>query len=91
MQKTLTLLRTMVALACLAGAPLAVSGQEGKTAAGLKPKAGQETGCDGALEIVPRKPMSFARKRRPAAAANTTPAPRPEAKPERKPVTNSKP
>lgn len=29
-------------------------------------KSGASTSCDGALDIVPSKPMTFARKRRPA-------------------------
>jgi len=41
-------------------------------------KAGKEAACDGALEIVPRKEMTFARKRRPAAKPATS-----EAKPDR--------
>lgn len=48
-----------------------------------KTKGGKETTCDGALEIVPRKQVSFVRKRRPADAppATTTPA---DAKPAKK-------
>lgn len=48
-----------------------------------KTKGGKETTCDGALEIVPRKQVSFIRKRRPADAppAPTTPA---DAKPAKK-------
>jgi hypothetical protein len=34
-------------------------------------KPGKETTCDGALEIVPSQPLTFARKRRPA--KNTPP------------------
>lgn len=33
--------------------------------AGLVGKAGKDASCDGALEIVPTKEVSFARKRRP--------------------------
>src|ERR1051325_8319435 len=41
-----------------------------------KTKSSKETTCDGALEIVPRKQVSFVRKRRPAdpPPAPTTPA-----------------
>jgi hypothetical protein len=47
-----------------------------------KTKAG-ETTCDGALEIIPRKQVTFIRKRRPTGAppTPTTPA---DAKPEKK-------
>jgi len=46
-------------------------------------KSSKETTCDGALEIVPRKQVSFVRKRRPAdkPSAPTTPA---DAKPAKK-------
>jgi hypothetical protein len=40
--------------------------------------------CDGALDIVPGKPMTFTRKRRPS-----KPEVKPEAKPEAKPETKS--
>jgi hypothetical protein len=63
---------------------------ESKPAAS-KAKAGQEASCDGALEIVPRKQVTFLRKRRPAPAATPSadgPADaKPDKKPESKPAT----
>ena len=54
-----------------------------------KPKAGTETNCDGVLEIVPRKEMSFVRKRRPKTAPEPSPNNRPhrqDAKPVKEPT-----
>ena len=36
-----------------------------------RPKAGKESSCDGALDIVPRKQVSFVRKRRPDQTPST--------------------
>ena len=86
MPKSPTVPHMLIALALLAGPPLTAFGRWGQ-----KPKAGQETSCEGALEIVPRKSMSFSRKRRPGAAATTAPAARPAAKPGRKPAGGDRP
>jgi hypothetical protein len=52
------------------------------TSAASKPKDGKAESCDGALEIVPRKQLSFVRKRRPdTPTPSTTPA---DAKPEKR-------
>lgn len=45
------------------------------------------TSCDGALDIVPSKPVTFARKRRPARNNKSAPA---DAKPERKSPSEGK-
>ena len=37
-------------------------------------QAGQEKSCDGALDVVPAKALSFTRKRRPGKETNATPA-----------------
>ena len=86
MPKSPTVLRMLTVLALLA-APLPTAFGEGSQ----KPQTGQETACEGALEIVPRKSMSFSRKRRPGAAASTAPAARPAAKPGRKPAGGDRP
>jgi hypothetical protein len=60
------LLIRITLLLILSPSPLAALAQKEQAKAGGKPQAGQETNCEGALEIVPRKEMSFVRKRRPA-------------------------
>ena len=50
---------------CLMVTPLAQSKKGGL--------AGQES-CDGALDVIPTKALSFARKRRPGKETNATPA-----------------
>jgi hypothetical protein len=49
-------------------APMVGAGQSENTkqAAGKAAKAAKAESCDGAADIVPAKPVSFARKRRPA-------------------------
>jgi len=67
-----------ITLMALSLASLPTWAQTNQGQARGKAKAGQETNCDGALEIVPQKQMTFARKRRPKAAPEQ--APRPDAK-----------
>jgi hypothetical protein len=53
------------------------------TPAASKPKDGKAESCDGALEIVPRKQVSFVRKRRPANTPSVPTLPA-DAKPEKR-------
>jgi hypothetical protein len=72
---------------------LALSAQAQKTASSAPQKTSSASAtCDGALDIVPAKSMSFARKRRPNSAskgdAKSQPAPAAEAKTQTKPSGN---
>jgi hypothetical protein len=57
--------------------PLGVTAQSKSSPADKKSKAAKES-CDGALDIVPSKPMTFARKRRPS-SNGTKQSPPPDA------------
>ncbi len=53
-------------------------------------KSGASITCDGALDIVPAKAMSFVRKRRPNKTDGKQQTPPADAKPQVKPASNSK-
>jgi hypothetical protein len=86
MQRLLQVIRIGLALAVTSlPATYAVAQDQAKTEP-KKAKAGQEAQCDGALEIVPQKEMTFTRKRRPSrpsSAPDATPA-----KTDRKPTSS---
>ena len=53
-------------------------------------KSGASITCDGALDIVPAKAMSFVRKRRPNKTDGKQQTPPADSKPQAKPASNSK-
>jgi len=79
------LLLVFAGLLCLS-AIAQIPAQSATPASTQTKKGGASITCDGALDIVPSKAMSFVRKRRPN-KAQTQPA---DAKPQAKPASNSK-
>lgn len=71
---------------------LALAAQAQNPASAPKKSSGASATCDGALDIVPAKSMTFARKRRPNSAskgdAKSQTAPASESKPQPKPSGN---
>lgn len=76
--------RALFITLCVALLCSAVLAQPQKAATG---KSAVSTSCDGALDIVPSKPMTFARKRRPTNAGKPAPA---DSKTDKKPSGEEK-
>jgi hypothetical protein len=87
MQRLLKVIRIGLALAVTSlPATYAIAQDQAKTEP-KEAKTGQEAQCDGALEIVPQKEMTFTRKRRPSRPASSAPDATP-AKTDRKPTSS---
>ena len=83
------LLLVFVGLLCLS-AIAQTPGQSATPASTQTKKGGASITCDGALDIVPSKAMSFVRKRRPNKADGKQQPQPADAKPQAKPASNSK-
>jgi hypothetical protein len=87
MQGLLKVIRIGLALTVISLPANSAIGQDQAKTEPKKAKAGQEAQCDGALEIVPQKEMTFTRKRRPSRPASSAPDAAP-AKTDRKPTSS---
>ncbi len=88
MQKVTNLKRVLIVVCCVLVLGLSAFAQKPTTPA--KRYTGTSESCEGALDIVPSKSMSFVRKRRPGKAEGKTVTQPADAKSDKKPAPEEK-